>query len=123
MCVVCLCVCVGAGSVDGDSATLRNQKPFAGTPFRVSVSSAQLIAAINAVNLQFNGTDLGTALDQWGLRESYDASQLARMPVELTPSNSKDDKIYGAMITILSTNATIYEPMIILQRTGTSCRR
>ena len=49
------------------SATLHNQHPFPGMPFRVSVSSAQLGAAIAAINREFKGTNLGVDLEQYRL--------------------------------------------------------
>ena len=54
-------------TVATESATLHNQHPFAGVPFRVSVSGAQLGAAIAAINREFNGTNLGTDLEQYKL--------------------------------------------------------
>lgn len=55
-------------TVAAGSATLHNQYPFDGRkPFSVSVSSAQLGAAIAAINTRFSGTDLGTDLGEYKL--------------------------------------------------------
>ena len=54
-------------TVGAESATLHNQHAFTGTLFRVSVSSAQLHAAIAAINTRFSGTNLGTDLGEYRL--------------------------------------------------------
>jgi hypothetical protein len=46
---------------------MLNVKPFGARVFRVAVSSAQLSAAIAAVNTRFPGTDLGTDLQYYVL--------------------------------------------------------
>lgn len=66
---------------------MRNAQPFDARPFRVSVSAAELSAAIAAVNAQFPGTDLGTDLDSYALTDALVLQEVLRVAGAGGPNN------------------------------------